>query len=543
MEAIVVVIFMVVAYFVISNYNRIQWEKKKRREIRERFGKKPEHKEKDTKKIRLYLDNRKEEANVDDITWKDLSMDEIYWRINNCVSSAGEQILYDTMHNTEKSEEELEKLEKSVQYFSENEEERNRALEYLQQIGKKEASYYIFPYMESIEESKIGWKNVYRILQILPICFLIGFLTSRNIVFAGFLAGNIILNVVIYAAMKMRYETNLAMLGTLGSVLKVGKALNKLECEEEFCHSLKEPLQILGKIGKTIERMQSVRDSMMSTEFGVLGDYLLGATLWHLTAYDKSIDMLVRYQKEYIEIFEAIGNIDMVISIASFRKSIDFYTTPEFWEKREIQLEEAYHPLIEEPVCNSMVWRRNCIITGSNASGKSTFIKAVAVNAILAQTIHTCMAKKMQMPHADVVTSMAVQDDIMAGDSYFIKEIKYLKRMLEQLNADRCTICIVDEILRGTNTRERIAASEAILEYLTKENCLVMVASHDQELTSLLQKQYDNYHFSEKIGDQDIEFDYKLYSGPATSQNAIRLLEYVGFPKKIIADAKVNAQI
>lgn len=125
----------------------------------------------------------------------------------------------------------------------------------------------------------------------------------------------------------------------------------------------------------------------------------------------------------------------------------------------------------------------------------------------------------------------------------FIKEIKYLKRMLEQLNVDRCTICIVDEILRGTNTRERIAASEAILEYLTKENCLVMVASHDQELTSLLQKQYDNYHFSEKIGEQDIEFDYKLYSGPATSQNAIRLLEYVGFPKKIIADAKVNAQI
>ena len=126
MEAIVVVIFMVVAYFVISNYNRIQWEKKKRREIRERFGKKPEHKEKDTKKIRLYLDNRKEEANVDDITWKDLSMDEVYWRINNCVSSAGEQILYDTMHNTEKSEEELEKLEKSVQYFSENEEERSK---------------------------------------------------------------------------------------------------------------------------------------------------------------------------------------------------------------------------------------------------------------------------------------------------------------------------------------------------------------------------------------------------------------------------------
>lgn len=543
MEAIVVVAIMVLAYAIISNYNRIQWKKQKQREIKRSFGRKPEHKEKDTKRIRFYFDGQKQNANIDEITWKDLSMDEVFWRINNCASSAGEQMLYDAMHNTEKSQKELENLEESIQFFSKHEKERNQVLECLQQIGKQEASYYISPYMESIEESSIGGKVIYRVLQILPICFLIGLLVSRNIIFGGFLVGNIILNVVIYAGMRMRYEMNLAMLGTLGSVLKVGKALNKLECEEEFCRSLKEPLQILGKIGKTIEKMQSVRDNMMSTELGVLGDYLLGATLWHLTAYDKSIDMLVRYREEYIEIFKAIGNIDMVISIASFRKSIDFYTTPEFWEKREVRFVEAFHPLIEKPVCNSMEWKRNCIITGSNASGKSTFIKAVAINVILAQTIHTCMAKKVQMPRVAIVTSMAVQDDIMSGDSYFIKEIKYLKRMLEQLNAERCTICIVDEILRGTNTRERIAASKAIMEYLAKENCLAMVASHDQELTSLLHNQYDNYHFSEKIGEQDIVFDYKLYQGPSTSQNAIRLLEYVGFPEKIIADAKINVQI
>lgn len=226
---------------------------------------------------------------------------------------------------------------------------------------------------------------------------------SQNIFFAGFLAGNLILNIAIYAMMKMRYERHLAMLGTLNIILTTGKQLEKLNLEETFAKKLSEPLQVLKK---------------------------------------------------------AEGNIE-----------------------------------------------------------------------------------KMQMPHTDIVTSMAVQDDIMSGDSYFIKEIKYLKRMLEHLNENCCTICIVDEILRGTNTKERIAASQTIMEYLCEKNCLVMVASHDQELTVLLQNQYDNYRFSEKIGEHDIEFDYKLYPGPSTSQNAIRLLEYLGFPKKIVVEVKKKAGI
>lgn len=543
MEGIIVLVVIIAMYLIISNYYRLQWEKQNRKQIKESFGRKPEHKEKESKRIRFYLDSQPQEADVDEITWNDLSMDEVFWRVNNCASSAGEEILYDTMHHTKKSTEELEELEKSVQYFSEQEEERNQVMTYLLQMGKKDASYYIPPYMATIEENRLGYTIILRILQILPIIFLFGFVIFRDLTFIGLFGGNIIANVVIYVLMKMRYETNLSMLGTLCSILNVAKKLDKLECEEYFCRKLKEPLQRLRRTGGMIEKLQSLQTTMLSSELGVLGDYILGATLWQLTAYNKSIGMLIRYRAEYMKLYENVGAIDMAISIASFRISVPFYSTPKFWEKNEVELEEAYHPLIEQPVCNSMKWKRNCIITGSNASGKSTFIKAVAMNAILAQSIHTCMARNVKMPRVDVITSMAVQDDIMSGDSYFIKEIKYLKRMIEHLNSKRGTICIIDEILRGTNTKERIAASRAIMEYLSGENCLVMVASHDQELTVLLQDMYDNYHFSEKIGQQDITFDYKLYTGPATSNNAIRLLEYTGFPEKIIADAKVNAEI
>lgn len=543
MEGYIVIAGIVLAYLIFNNYYRIQWKKQNQKKLKESFGKKPEHKEKDTKKIGYYLESQEQAADVDEVTWKDLSMDEVFWRINHCASSAGEELLYDRLHRTRRPEEELEELERSIQYFTGHEQERNSTITNLARIGKKEASYYIPPYMASMEENTLGNTLVFRILQILPLLFLAGAVILRDLILLGAVGICLIVNIVIYTLMKMRYETNLAMLGTLCSVLQIARAQEKSGCQEYFSQSLKEPLSHLKRTGGMIEKLQSVQNYMMSSELGGLGDYLLGATQWHLTAYNKTVKQLVRHREEYRKLYEMIGSIDMAVSIASFRKSVSFYSTPEFWEEQKIELKEAYHPLIEDPVCNSMNWSRNCIITGSNASGKSTFIKAVAVNAILAQTIHTCMAQEMKLPHADVVTSMAVQDNIMEGDSYYIKEIKYLKRMLEPLNPHRCTICVIDEILRGTNTRERIAASRAILEYLSLQNCLVMVASHDQELTVLLEEDYDNYHFTEKIGQEDIEFDYKLYPGPATSNNAIRLLEYVGFPEKIIADAKKNVQL
>ena len=96
------------------------------------------------------------------------------------------------------------------------------------------------------------------------------------------------------------------------------------------------------------------------------------------------------------------------------------------------------------------------------------------------------------------------------------------------------TLCAIDEILRGTNTGERIRASRAILGYLEDKNCIAMVATHDRELTELLGDRYENYHFSEEIGEHDIAFSYQLEEGPASSQNAVKLLEFAGFPEEII---------
>lgn len=110
--------------------------------------------------------------------------------------------------------------------------------------------------------------------------------------------------------------------------------------------------------------------------------------------------------------------------------------------------------------------------------------------------------------------------------------------MLECFSEEKLTICIIDEILKGTNTKERIAASKAILDYMQRQNCLVMVASHDYELTVLLEGTYENYHFTERIGEDDIYFDYRLYPGAVTFGNAIKLLKFMKFPEEIVTEAK-----
>lgn len=137
---------------------------------------------------------------------------------------------------------------------------------------------------------------------------------------------------------------------------------------------------------------------------------------------------------------------------------------------------------------------------------------------------------------------MALRDSILSNESYYIVEIKSLKRILDHVNSQIPTLCFVDEVLRGTNTLERIAASSHILATLAKMNALVFAATHDIELTHILEDIYSNYHFQERIVGNEVRFDYKLYQGRAVSKNAIKLLGMLGYSKDIIAKAEKAAE-
>ena len=188
-------------------------------------------------------------------------------------------------------------------------------------------------------------------------------------------------------------------------------------------------------------------------------------------------------------------------------------------------VKDVYHPNITNAVPNSINVNKNILLTGSNASGKSTFLKTIAINAILSQSIDTSVSKEYRAPVFRIYSSMSLKDNLEGHDSYYIVEIKALKRILDSIDYDeKPVLCFVDEVLRGTNTVERIAASSQILKSLCGRSVLCFAATHDIELTRML----DNCF-------------YKLQEGPTKTRNAIKLLKSIGYDGKIIKAADDTA--
>ena len=273
-------------------------------------------------------------------------------------------------------------------------------------------------------------------------------------------------------------------------------------------------------------------------------DYIRMLTHIDLIKFSAMMKAMQKYQKEIQGLMKIFGYLDSMISIASFRESLPYYSLPELREEKStyLKVENLYHPLLSHPVANSIEAQKGILVTGSNASGKSTFLKNIAVNTILSQTIYTATATACQAPYFKVMTSMALRDDLESGESYFIVEIRSLKRILDEAEKEGCLLCIIDEVLRGTNTIERIGASSQILADLRRDQVLPFAATHDIDLSYILEDLYENYHFEEEVKEHEVFFNYLLKEGRVTTRNAIRLLEMTGYKESLVEGAKRSVE-
>ncbi|WP_312698998.1 MutS-related protein [Sedimentibacter sp.] len=501
------------------------------------FGKIPEQKKCEFESISSY--HRYKNANndnlntIDSITWDDLDMNLVFKRINTCLTSVGEEYLYDTLHNVQSEEALLLKRESLISYLNDNPDDRVKLQMLLAKTGKynyNDMTSFIF----DAEAKSLKYDFLYIILTFVPVlCALLTFLNTQ----AGiiFFILSCILNGFVYYNSKVKIERELSAIKYFSSVLQ---CINKIFKNQDY-----ESLPFFSELKKSYNIFKPLRTKISDilqkdfSDMAILAEYIKIVFLIDIRSYNKAMRMILKYSDDFHTLYKSMGEIDMAICVLSFRKSLLFYCTPVFHDENSICFEDLYHPMLSDPVPNSGKIGNDSIITGSNASGKSTFIKALAVNGILAQTIHTCTAKRFDLRFSLIITSMAVRDSISEGDSYFIKEIKSLKRILDKVQNTYC-ICFVDEILKGTNTVERIAASTSVLKYLLNIDCLCITASHDIELTNILRNEYDNYHFREHITDDGIQFDYKLKDGPSQTRNAIKLLNYMDFDTQIVETAE-----
>ncbi len=485
-----------------------------------------------------------EKGQVDDITWNDLGMDDVFRRMDYTFSASGEEYLYYTLRNTKRTKEELMHLEDVINFFGEQPEKRVKIQYQMKKLGYT-GKYSLYEYLEHLDilGERSNRKDIFVNLLYLPFMGLMFVNLSLGILGV---VGVILYNIITYFKEKKVIEPYVVSLAYVKRLMAVSEELLKIQvpvCENEWAE-MAQHLKKLNGLKKGSFWVFSANTGLTTgNPLDVLLDYLRMIFHIDLMKFNKMLAHLRNHMEDVDALIKVVGYVESAIAIGLFRNSVEDYCIPQF-EGDGLTIKETYHPLISEPVKNSVDATKGVLLTGSNASGKSTFLKTVAINAILAQTIHTCCAKEYRAPFYEIYSSMALQDDLGSGESYYIVEIKALKRILDAASEGQERIlCFVDEVLRGTNTVERIAASAQILKSLTEnEGMLCFAATHDIELTELLKESYDNYHFEENIIEGDIYFPYTLMTGAAKTRNAIKLLEIMGYDKRVIEQSSAQAE-
>lgn len=565
MEYIVIIlgIFAFVALVMLKGFYDEQKSRQRFIEwLRNNYGVLPEREEytqEELKRIASYYKAHQQEGfSVDDITWNDLNMDSVFKELNYTYSAAGEEYLYYLLRtpiqgveeNTDAYKARMEKLEKHIAYFAKKEDMRIQYQILFAQIGKT-GKYSIYDYLGYLDllNDRDNKKYYFDILLIVFAAMVMLYSVQIGILF---LITAVSHNMITYFKERKEIEPYITSFGYILRLMREAEEIEKNPAEAfgEEIAALRECRKAMGKFkaGSAVI-MSSPRMNTNGDPLGIVMDYVRMIFHVDLIKFNNMLSEVRRNTETIDRMLTVIGYMETTIAIGCYRASGKSYCLPELAAGAGLTAENVYHPLIEEPVKSSIRivkgngMNQGVLITGSNASGKSTFLKTIAINAILAQTIHTVLADAYKAPCYRIMSSMALRDDLSGGDSYYIVEIKALKRILNGIEEKgNPVLCFVDEVLRGTNTVERIAASTQILKSLAKKNVICFAATHDIELTYLLENIYANYHFEEEINGDDIVFNYQLKKGRATTRNAIKLLGVMGYDRSLIEKAERQAE-
>ena len=573
--------FIAVAVFV-SVQSAREAKAKILRQIRNNWGKREtkKYRDEDMEKIRSLADAESLKAAyfVDDITWDDLNMDDVFAAMNNTGSGIGQEVLYRNLR-IPRSDEGLAQIDRIADYYGTdaNEKERVHVQQIFAEMGKPKKAA-IYDYIEVLGDLKRD-SNLPHILAIVLIIAAVGVMVGVNAQI-GMLAliGALGYAILSYYKIRAKHQAYFVCVKLMASMAKTVQKLahghfTGLEPEQKRLDELAAALSDITRFGSILES-GNVNGSIVE----MFLDYFRMMFHLDLLVFNRTVEKVREHAAEVYEAYELLGTVDSSIAVASFRTLLGYWCKPEIVtsaphskagnslaphaEARSLVLEDAYHPLIENPVANSISTQSHVLLTGSNASGKSTFLRTVAISAILAETIFTVPAKRAELPKYRIYSSMSLKDSLATKSSYYMVEVQALKRILdaaaysatgdEKLAAGEKdametsasaapVLCFVDEILRGTNTVERIAASSEIMRYLAEQNALVFAATHDIELTKMLDGPYTNYHFQEDVQDDGISFSYEIHLGPAVTRNAIKLLKVMGYDERITEAAEEKA--
>jgi hypothetical protein len=524
-------------------------EKKKLAKIREEWGK-PKQISRNFNLIAGYLATDTE-GHMAPNTGTDLDVDGVFEYIDRTTSKPGQQYLYKKLYQAETSVPYLETLEKNIAAVNKDKDLRERAQLKLATLSN--ANAYYLPQLFSKPQHSIFSPLMSAYIRIAP--FLTPLLIASLFIIPNQFAV-ILLLIMLVANVGIHYINKFKMLSythSLPQLLILYNVANWL-ADEGLIQTNKVVDQSLANVARLKSslgfiNLQNAVDNDPTDISYLISEWFKMFLLIEPLIFIVSIDRVNKYLDDIRILYEEVARVDMAISIRSVRDGAVHYCQPQFSEvDGAISIKDLYHPLIVDCVTNSINIdnKQGVLITGSNMSGKTTFIRAIALNALLSQTINTSFATAYKAPLLKILTSININDDLDASKSYFQAEALSVKDIISSVadNKHINSLVIIDEIFRGTNTIERIAAAKAVLTYLVEKNSFVFVSTHDLELAELLGTDYKVFSFEELIGESRLIFDYKIKEGLLKNKNGIAILKGLEYPDSIIDDAtKVDKQL
>lgn len=417
-------------------------------------------------------------------------------------------------------------------------------IETLGYLSRKNARYkddqWFYDFLEELEAEGEENKVLYTILRFFPLVLaavgLYVFKTNSHFELIG---------IGLAVQLVMSYYTSYKNMATIGRMerfcLGLDSVIDMVECihRESFESKLLKRLQ--GEMNDKVDLISGLSKlRRIKNRFDLRRNVYAHVLLQMLLVYDvQCVNQYRKWKKLYGKnikhIFNVVGEVEALISLGTVAYNHEV-SCADICESNTPVLDarDIYHPLIdsEKVVANSIAPTTGInIITGSNMSGKSTFMRTLGINLILAYAGAPVCAKALRVSIMELHTCMRVTDDVFQGRSSFYAEVLRIKSIIEASKTLKPIFVIIDEIFKGTNSIDRITGAGEIIKQLEKPQVMLWVSTHDLEICSLIENNQvagSNYHFLESYRDNELLFDYKIKDGKCNSRNAKYILKMAG---------------
>jgi len=473
-------------------------------------------------------------AVVDDKSWSDLEFPRFFTAIDTTLTPVGRQCLFAQLRRFEYDTTELDKRYHACDVLRTDQELRERLQLKLKPLQLNSANH-IAEMLLGPEPKRVPYGHL-----LLPWTLItIGAVAAAvaHLVPVWICAVPLLINVIVSAICDAMLARNVDALLGVARMLRVAKRLSGVRAEQSFFYLS----QLAAESGKRKKLESQIKwlaglDRVRSDD--LVGGLAIALNLFFLlkfTLYARAIERFAGTRDQWLSTFQLIGAVDSSIAVAAFLGRYPGHCRPSSSEST-LAIESGYHAFISKPTRNSIrLENQSTLITGSNMTGKTTFIKMVAMNVVLGHTLGVCLAEQAILPRSPVRALIRADQSVAEGKSRYFAEAQAILDFIAESASGACRIFVLDEPFSGTNTIERIAVAKAVLSAIGAKAQL-LVTTHDVELQHLLGDQFVLNYFQENPAVEGF-FDHVLHAGASTQRNAIRVLERLGYPPEIIAEA------